>query len=128
MDEVVEETKEHGYVQTVWGRRRYIPGIYERNKNLYEEARRVAINTKVQGTAAEIMKQGMIALDAALSEQKIDAKILLQIHDELLVSSSKAVADVAEQLVTSCLESVVSWDVPFEVKTRRGGNWADVTK
>ena len=57
-------------LQTLWGRRRYIPAIYEKNKALYEEARRVAINTKAQGTAAELMKRGMIALDAAFKEQK----------------------------------------------------------
>ena len=62
MNEVVEKTKEKGYVETFWGRRRYLPGIYERNKTMYDLARRVAINTVAQGTAAELMKWGMINL------------------------------------------------------------------
>ena len=68
---------------THWGRRRYIPGIYEQNKALYEEARRVAINTKAQGTAAEIMKLGMIRLQQELRARRLQAVIVLQIHDEL---------------------------------------------
>ncbi len=128
MEGVVEETKKHGYVQTYWGRRRYIPAIYEQNKTLYEEARRVAINTKAQGTAAEIMKLGMINLDSALRAQNLDAHIVLQIHDELLISVDNAQKDAMATLAKATLESVVDWHVPLLVTTRMGKDWKEVTK
>ncbi len=128
MATIIEQTKKDGYVKTHWGRHRYIPGIYEKNKPLYEEAKRVAINTVAQGTAAEIMKQGMIRLETAFKKQNIDAKILLQIHDELLVTVAEQQKDEAESVVKSVLESVVDWNVPLEATTRIGADWKEVTK
>ncbi|MFI5333030.1 MAG: DNA polymerase I [Candidatus Babeliales bacterium] len=128
MEEVVEETKRAGYVQTYYGRRRSIPAIHEKNKALYEEARRVAINTKAQGTAAEIMKLGMIAVDRALHNHNYDAHIVLQIHDELLISVDDAQKERVAALIKKELESVVDWKTPLEVTTRFGKNWKEVTK
>jgi len=128
MDEVVAFTKEHGYTHTLWGRRRYIPAIYEKNKSLYEEARRIAINTVAQGTAAEVMKLGMIKLDAVLKKEKLDAQILLQIHDELIISVPEGQHERAEQLIKQVLESVVEWHVPLVVTTRIGDNWKEISK
>ena len=128
MDEIVEKTKEKGYVQTLWGRRRYLPGIYERNKTLYDLARRVAINTVAQGTAAELMKWGMITLKDELQKHIPEAKILLQIHDELLIEVPKEAEEQAQDLVTQILQNVVSWNVPLVATTRTGKNWQDVTK
>jgi DNA polymerase-1 len=128
MEGVIEETKQHGYVTTHWGRRRYIPGIYEKNKTLYELARRVAVNTKGQGTAAELMKLGMINLSKALSEQLPEAKIVLQIHDELILSIPDGQEEHAQKLVKAILETIVNWSIPLVVDTRIGNNWQDVTK
>ena len=128
MESVIEETKKHGYVQTLWGRRRYIPAIYEKNKALYEEARRVAINTKAQGTAAELMKRGMIALDKTFKEHNLKAHMLLQIHDELLISVPENEQKIVEKIVKQELESVIDWQIPLMVTTRFGANWKDVTK
>jgi len=128
MESVIEETKKHGYVETLWGRRRYIPAIYEKNRTLYEEARRVAINTKAQGTAAEIMKLGMLALDAALKAKNLKSYMLLQIHDELLISVPEDEQKIVEPMVKQALESVVDWEVPLVVTTRFGANWKEVTK
>ncbi len=128
MDDVLEETKEKGYVTTFWGRRRYIPGIYEKNRSLYEEACRVAINTKAQGTAAEIMKKGMIALAEKLKTNNLDAYIVLQIHDELIISVAENEADRVEELVRETLESVVNWNIPLKVSTRTGKDWMEITK
>lgn len=128
MENVIHETKKNGYVTTHWGRRRYIPAIYEQNKNLYENARRVAINTKAQGTAAELMKQGMIALDHTLGTELPEAHILLQIHDELLISVPEKDAQRAEQITKKVLEHVVDWNVPLEVTVRSGATWYDVSK
>jgi DNA polymerase-1 len=128
MDAVIDETKKNGYVTTYWGRRRYLPGIYEKNKTLYDLARRVAINTKAQGTAAELMKLGMINLHNTFKKHNLDAKILLQIHDELLISVSEDIQQKAEEVVKNTLEHVVDWNVPLVVSTRFGHDWQEVTK
>lgn len=128
MDKVIEETKQKGYVTTLYGRRRYIPAIYESNRSLYQEAVRVAINTCVQGTAADIMKLGMIALVKAIEEQQIPMSILLQIHDELLLSVQKDQEQLACETARKALEQVVQWNIPLYVTTRSGHTWKDVTK
>lgn len=128
MDGVIEETKKKGYVTTFWGRRRYMPGIYERNRVLYDEARRVAINTVAQGTAAEIMKKGMINLDHALRTAGLSAAMILQIHDELLIEVPQAEKEQTEALVRGVLEGVVAWSIPLQVTTRFGTDWGQVTK
>lgn len=128
MDEVIVRTKETGYAQTVWGRRRALPGIYEKNKNLYDLARRVAINTVVQGTAAELMKNGMILLDQALMAHSLQAHILLQIHDELLLEVPKEQLKETELLTQQVLQKSADWKVSLIVTTRSGSNWQEVTK
>ena len=128
MENVVEQTKEKGYVETLFKRRRYLPGIHERNRTLYELARRVAINTVVQGTAAEIVKLGMIQLDKVFEQEKLNSKMLLQIHDELLIEVPENEIDKVEKLVTDTLENVVQWNLPLVVTTRIGPNWQEVTK
>lgn len=128
MEEVISFVKKHGYVVTHWGRRRDVPGIYEKNKHLYDEARRIAINTVAQGTSAEIMKMGMNGLQKAFRERGIDAKILLQIHDELLISVSEHQSGEAESLMIQVLDSVVDWSIPFVVTTRVGTDWKQVSK
>jgi DNA polymerase I len=115
-------------VQTVWGRRRYIPAIYEKNKTLYEEACRVAINTVAQGTAAEIMKKGMLNVEFAFKDAGVEAQMLLQIHDELLISVNTQQCTQAELLIKEVLESVVDWPVPLSVTTRSGADWREVSK
>jgi DNA polymerase-1 len=128
MQQVIEETKEHGYVITHWGRRRYLPGIYERNKNLYDLACRIAINTKAQGTAAELMKLAMIKLDKIVKEKNLPAKMILQIHDELLLTTPVDQQEQTGQLVKNLLETIVDWLVPLQVSLRYGKNWQEVTK
>lgn len=128
MESVVEYAKKHGYVQTLWGRRRYVPGIYEDNQPLYHEARRVAINTVAQGTAAEIMKQGMISLFRAIKDRNLGAKIVLQIHDELLLDVPEKELKETEELARNILENVVEWTISLKVTTRFGSNWKEVTK
>jgi len=128
MDKVVAQVKRKGYVTTLSGRRRYIPGIYEKNKSLYEMAKRAAINTVAQGTAAELMKMGMINLQNALEKKKLDARILLQIHDELLLEVSVKEKTDVQKLVIKTLESVVDWEVPLLVSTCFGKNWKEATK
>jgi DNA polymerase I len=128
MEKTVDFAKEHGYIQTLFGRKRYIPGIYEKNKTLYELAKRIAINSVVQGTAAEIMKIGMIKLQKNLDAAGVDAKILLQIHDELIVTVPTSQIELVTKITKESLESVVAWDISLTVQTKTGATWHDVTK
>lgn len=126
MERVINEVKAHGYVTTHWGRRRYIPAIYEKNKVLYDEAVRIAINTIAQGTAAEIVKKGMVTLNEKLGA--MDATMLLQIHDELVVEAPQQHADRVAQMIKETLESVVDWNVPLVASTRIGADWREISK
>lgn len=128
MERVVNETIEKGYVTTLGGRRRYIPAIYEKNRVLFDEAKRVAINTVAQGTAAEIMKKGMLALQALFDAQKLSGAMVLQIHDELLLEVPAAHAEKAQEIIKNTLETVVDWPVPLVVMTRTGTDWKEVSK
>ena len=128
MESIIAFAKEHGYVQTLWGRRRYVPGIYEKNASLYNLARRIAINTVAQGTAAEIMKRGMVNLYEKLKTEFGDAKILIQIHDELLLSVPQGKEQAVGDCVRHILEHVVDWNVPLTVTIRSGESWGDVSK
>jgi len=128
IDQTIEFTKQHGYVQTLYGRKRYIPGIYEKNRTLFDLAKRMAVNSPVQGTAAEIIKIGMINLEENLAAQNLQAKILLQIHDELILSVPESQIDAVSKIVKDSLESVVQWEIPLTVQIKTGMNWHDVTK
>ncbi len=128
MERVIEETKELGYVKTLWGRRRYMPGIYERNKTLYESARRVAINTQAQGTAAELMKIAMIKLDARFKEEGLSARLVLQIHDELLISVPESEKEQARVIMSEIMQHIVDWNIPLLVTLSEGYNWAQASK
>ncbi|MBT3455840.1 DNA polymerase I, partial [bacterium] len=128
MEGIIESVIEHGYVETFFGRRRYLPGIYEKNLTLFNLAKRMAINTRVQGTAAEIMKIGMIKLHKKFKENFSETKILLQIHDELLISCPEREAENVKEKTKQILEGVVDWAVPLLVSLRTGRSWADVSK
>jgi DNA polymerase-1 len=128
IEDTIARATEVGYVQTLWGHRRYVPGLREKNKNLYEAERRIAINTPVQGTAADVMKLAMIKLDAAFTAAHVDAQLVLQIHDELVVQLHPDHAPSVTDLVRSHMEGVVSWDVPLKVTIRTGNDWGEVTK
>lgn len=127
MDAVIEKTKELGYVQTLWGRRRYVPGIYERNRTLYDAARRIAINTPAQGTQAELMKIAMVRLDTRFKQEKLDAHMVLQIHDEILVTTREDQKDHVEKIMLEVMQSVVDWNVPLLVSISSGYTWAHVS-
>jgi DNA polymerase-1 len=126
MEQVIAGVCQNGYVTTYWGRRRYIPEIYEKNKNLYDAAKRIAVNTVAQGTAAELVKKGMLALHGYLKNH--DAQILLQIHDELLISVAENQIVMVAENSKKILENIVGWNVPLVVTTRTGYDWQKVTK
>lgn len=133
IEQVIEQTKEQGYVTTEWGRKRFIPGIYEKNRTLYEMACRVAVNTKAQGTAADIMKIGMNTLYDHFVTRNNQEKIILQIHDELLITTPIETVAQTERDVVRILQGVTHdiatpWDIPLVVTTRHGRDWHEVTK
>jgi DNA polymerase-1 len=127
MDDVTAEVQKTGYVLTVGGRRRYFPEIFEKNKTMFEMAKRSAINTVAQGTAAEIVKLGMINLSGKIKELNISAQILLQIHDELLIEVSESQAVQMQNVLKEVLESVVNWPIPLRVSIAQGLDWAEVS-
>lgn len=128
MESVVEQAKKDGYVQTSFGRRRHIPELHEKNRTLFEAARRIAINTPVQGTSADIMKIAMIRLKEAFLEKSLDAHMILQIHDELLIEFREEDQQAVAAVVKQAMEEVVSWSIPLEIALRVGHNWGEVTK
>lgn len=128
MEMVVQEAQQKGYVTTIWGRRRYIQGINERNKSLFEAARRMAINTVAQGSAAEIMKIGMLKAHQVCAQHELKSNIVLQIHDELIISSPHEQAQITQKIIKQALESVTSWNVALKVTMRSGKTWQEVTK
>ena len=124
MESTVEKAREQGYVQTLLNRRRYIADIDSKNKMKREFAERMAINSTVQGSAADMIKVAMLKLSEALNKE--DAQLLLQIHDELVVQCFDHMADkVMEKMVTT-MEQSFSLDVPLKVQAQAGKNWADI--
>jgi DNA polymerase-1 len=126
MQGVEEVAREVGYVETLFGRRRYVPGLKESNKVSYEAARRVAINTVVQGTAAEIIKKAMLQVDQVLAEQLPEARLLLQIHDELVLEVPEKLQEKAASLVVSAMQEAVKLDVELKVSVGVGRCWKDL--
>ncbi len=128
IEETTAKATERGYVETWYGRRRYIPELAERNKTLFEAGKRMAINTPVQGTQAEIMKLAMINIDQQLSSKNLAARIILQIHDELIIELPKNELEEVTPLVERLMMGVVNWQIPLKVTIRAGETWAKITK
>ena len=117
--------EKNGYVKTLTGRTRYIPEIINKNKTVKSSGERIAINTPVQGTASDIVKSAMIAVDEKIRNDKIDAKLLLQVHDELIFTCAENEIEKLKVLVKETLESVVKLAVPLRVSIEVGKSWGD---
>ena len=126
MDDIVESAKAKGYVETLFGRRRYIPEINSKNYMVRQFGNRVAMNTPIQGTAADIMKIAMINVAKTLKERKINGKIVLQIHDELLLEVKKENKEQAKDILKQCMEGAMKLSVPLEVEISEGNDWYEV--
>lgn len=127
-NDVVEKGKEKGYVETWYGRRRYLAGLLENNKTLYETARRAALNTPVQGTASEVMKLAMIEMEKVFKKENFKARMILQVHDEIIIELPLEEKEMVSESVKKCMEGVVSWRIPLKVEVRIGKNWGEITK
>jgi DNA polymerase-1 len=125
ISELVSKTEETGYASTILGRRRYIPAINSRNKTEKAAAERVAVNTPIQGSAADIVKTAMLKLDKALVAEKSPAKLLLQVHDELILECPRAEAPAAAELVREVMENAVKLNIPLRVSVETGKRWGD---
>lgn len=125
IDEIIRQAKEQGYVETLFHRRRYLPDINSRNFNLRSFAERTAMNTPIQGSAADILKMAMIEMNKRIKEEKMQATMLLQVHDELIFEVPEAEIEKLEKLVEEVMENTVQLSVPLKVDSSYGDSWYD---
>lgn len=123
MDTTIEQAKKEGYVTTMLGRRRYLPKINARNFGERSFAERTAMNTPIQGTAADIIKHAMVKVDQLMSEKHLKSRMLLQVHDELIFEVPEEELSVMKELVRDTMEHAVRLSVPLKVEVNVGGNW-----
>jgi DNA polymerase-1 len=125
IEDVIKKTEETGYVTTIFGRRRYIPTINSRNKTEKAAAERIAVNTPIQGSAADIVKTAMLNLDRRLKNERSKARLLLQVHDELIFECPQDTAVETAILIKAEMEQAVSLSVPLRVSVETGNRWGD---
>ncbi len=123
MKQVVIDARDIGYTKTLYGRRRYIPELKSANFNIRQGAERIALNTPIQGTAADLMKIAMIRVDEALSREYPQARLLLQVHDELIVECPEPIAQQVAELVSREMEQVAQLQVPLLAEAKWGYSW-----
>ncbi len=126
LDKTVKEGRERGYVETLRGRRRYLPELRSGNPNLRGFAERMATNAPIQGTAADMIKIAMIRMAAALAEARLESRMLLQVHDELLFEAPPGEEARLKTLAAEVMEGAMTLDVPLKVDVKAGADWAQV--
>ncbi len=125
LDKVLEDARRLGYVQTLFGRRRYVPDVNSPNGNVRSVAERNAINAPIQGTAADIIKLAMIGVSGELQRRSLESKMILQIHDELMLEVPEGEIEEVKELLTEQMEKVVALSVPLTVECNYGKNWLE---
>ena len=123
MDKAVADAQSKGYSETIFGRRRYIPELAAKNKNIQSFGKRAAMNAPVQGAAADIIKIAMVKVFRRLRDEKLDAHLILQIHDELIIESSEKDAARAAQVLGEEMRSAVKLDIPLTADVNMGKSW-----
>ena len=126
MSDIVEEAKEKGYVETLFKRRRYIPELKSKNFNIRQFGARAAMNTPIQGTAADIMKIAMIDVFNKLKERKLKSKLILQIHDELLIETKEEEKEEVKNILKTSMENAIKLKVPLRADVSEAYNWYDL--
>ena len=124
MERMKALARSQGYVTTLSGRRRYLPDINNRNFNLRSFAERTAVNTPIQGTAADIMKLAMLRVDTALRQSGLSSRVLLQVHDELVLEVKEAEREATAALVQAEMQNAFKLDVPLLAEVSYGKDWA----
>lgn len=125
LDETVARARQDGFVRTLMGRRRLLPDLNSRNRVLKQAAERMATNTVIQGTAADLIKKAMVDVDGVLRERKLEATMILQVHDELVFEATEASREELTGVVREKMEGVVELAVPLVVDVGYGANWRD---
>ena len=125
MDRTAAEGADRGYAETLMGRRRYLPELRSPKAPVREFGKRAAMNTPVQGTAADIIKLAMVRIDRALREAGLQSRLILQVHDELLLECPPEEADQAAELLRAAMEGAIELSVPLVAEVHRGENWAE---
>jgi DNA polymerase-1 len=125
LDATVSRARAEGAVRTLFGRRRELPELASRNPGLRQAAERMAVNTPIQGTAADVIKIAMIRVDAALRRERLDARMILQVHDELVLEVAEGAVAPAEALLRREMAGAASLKVPLEVEAGHGRSWAE---
>ena len=126
LESTKEQAREQGYVQTLLGRRRYIPEINSSNRQLREAAERMAINMPVQGTSADIIKVAMVGLYREMVRLKLRSKLLLQVHDELIFEVPDGELEVMRELVPRHMSTALKLSLPIKVDIKTGKNWGQM--
>jgi DNA polymerase-1 len=126
IDKTVKFAEETGYVTTIYGRRRYIDGINSKNRNEKSSAERMAVNTPIQGSAADIVILEMINIVSRIEKEKLLAKLVLQVHDELIFEVPFAETETVKALVKEEMESVIKLNIPLKVSVETGESWGDM--
>jgi DNA polymerase I len=125
MDDIVQEAKQKGFVTTLLNRRRYLPEITSRNFNLRSFAERTAMNTPIQGSAADIIKKAMIDMALRLKEENLQSRLLLQVHDELIFEAPEEEIETLKKIVPEVMENAMELEVPLKVDYSYGPTWYD---
>lgn len=123
LDRVVEQARKDGFTSTLFGRRRYLPELNSDNRVARENAERAALNAPIQGTAADIIKVAMIRVDRELAKAKLASRVLLQVHDELVVEVAAGELDEVKRILETEMDSAIHLRVPLEVSAGEGPNW-----
>jgi len=126
LDTLKDKAEQTGYAETFHGRKRFLPDIFSQNRTIKAQAERMAINSPIQGTAADIIKLAMIKIDAELKERNLKSKMLLQVHDELIFEVEEEEIDTMRELVRRGMETIVQLKVPLKVDMGLGVNWYDL--
>ena len=125
MDNIVASAKEHGYVETLFHRRRYIPELSSNNYIVRQFGSRAAMNTPIQGTAADIMKIAMINVLKELKKRNMKSKIVLQVHDEMMIEAVLEQVEEVKEILKNCMETAITLNVPLIAEVSEATNWYD---
>lgn len=125
IEDTLASAREFGYVETLFGRRRYLPDINSRNATVRSLAERTAINAPIQGTSADIIKMAMINVDRRIAEEGLKSRMVLQIHDELLFDSTPEEVERLERIVREEMENVIELSIPLTIECNYGKNWLE---
>jgi len=125
MENIVNKAKDEGYVETLFKRKREIPEMKSPNYMVRQFGSRVAMNTPIQGTAADIMKIAMINVYQKLKEEKMKSKMIVQVHDELIIEAVQEEKEKVTQILKECMENVIELKVPLKVEASEGKNWCE---